>query len=35
MKSLLKTAVMQLYCRGLIGPSTVLRMFDRFNLWSA
>ena len=35
MKSILKSIVMSAYCRGWIRPSTVLRMFERFDLWSA
>lgn len=35
MKSIIKNAVMQAYCRGWIRGTTVLRMFARFDLWSA
>lgn len=34
-KSIVKRAIMSAYCRGWIRPSTVLRMFARFDLRSA
>lgn len=33
MKTLIKRTVIQLYCRELIKGSTVIRAFNRLNLW--
>jgi len=35
MKTILKRILIQLYCLGLIDGSTVIRVFKRFDLWSA
>jgi hypothetical protein len=35
MKTIIKRTVMALYSRELISGTTVVRAFERFNLWSA
>jgi len=35
MKTIIKRIVMRAYCLGWIRGETVLRMFARFDLWSA